>query len=101
MERLESLWIGSHSLAVDPLHDPRLLALDLERRCSSVGGGALSWASATRVGACCRISGTDVGTTAVGARVSMSTRGGPTLSEAIRMTGLATSRWVIVSVSGK
>src|SRR5450759_1522890 len=68
---------------------------------AGVGSGALSWASATRAGACCRISGTDVGTTAVCTRVSMSTRGGPTLTEAIRMTGLATSRWVIVSVSGK
>ena len=68
---------------------------------AGVESGALIWASATRAGACCRISGTDVGTTAVCTRVSMSTRGGPVLSETIRMTGLATSRWVIVSVSGK
>src|SRR5450759_4761784 len=68
---------------------------------AGVGSGALSWAFATRAGACCRISGTDVGTTAVCTRVSMSTRGGPTLSETIRMTSLATSLWLIVSVSGK
>ena len=68
---------------------------------AGVGGGALTWASATRADACCRISGTDVGMTAVCTRVSMSTRGGPILSETIRMTGLATSLWVIVSVSGK
>src|ERR1700692_915566 len=34
MERLESLSIGGHSLAVWPLCDPRLLTLDLDRRCS-------------------------------------------------------------------
>src|ERR1035437_10443657 len=101
MKRLESLWIGSHSLAVGPLCDLCLLALDLITAAGGVGSGALSWASATRAGACCRIAGTDVGTIAGCTRVSMSTRGGPTLTEAIRMTGLATSRWVIVSVSGK
>jgi hypothetical protein len=80
---------------------PVLLRSILIVAAAGVGSGALSWASATRAGACCRISGTDVGTTAVCTRVSMSTRGGPALTEAIRMTGLATSRWVIVSVSGK
>jgi len=38
---------------------------------------------------------------AAGERVSISTRGGPTLSEAIRMTGLAASLRLTVSVSGK
>jgi hypothetical protein len=37
---------------------------------AGVGSGALSWASATRAGACCRIAGTDVGTTAVCTRVT-------------------------------
>jgi len=68
---------------------------------AGVESGALIWASATRAGACCRISGTDAGTTAICTRVSISTRGGPTLSDAIRMTGLAASGRVIVSVSGR
>lgn len=68
---------------------------------AGVGSGALSWVSATRAGDCRRISGADGETTAVCTRVSMSTRGGPTFSEAIRMTGRATSRLVIVSASGK
>src|ERR1700722_4396142 len=35
MEELKSLWVSSHSLTVGPPCDPRLLALDLDRRCSS------------------------------------------------------------------
>jgi len=73
-----------------------------------VGSGALSWACATRAGACGRISapcggtsGTDAGTTAICTRVSISTRGGPTLSDAIRMTGRAASGRVIVSGSAR
>jgi len=68
---------------------------------AGVESGTLIWASATRAGACCGISGTDAGTTAICRRVSISTRGGPTLSDAIRMTGLAASGRVIVSVSGR
>jgi hypothetical protein len=68
---------------------------------AGVGSGTLSGASATSAGACCGTSGTDAETTGVCTRVSNSTRGGPTLSEAIRTNGLATSPWVIVSVSGK
>ena len=43
MERLKSLWIGSHSLAVGPLCDPRLLALDLDRRCSKCRERCAKW----------------------------------------------------------
>jgi hypothetical protein len=68
---------------------------------ADVEGGALSWAAAWRAGGCCGMSGTDVGTAAACTRVSMSTRGGPTLSERIRMIGLATSLWSVVSGSGK
>ena len=68
---------------------------------AGVGRGALSWAATSRVGACCSMSGTDEGSTAACTWVSMSTRGGPTRSERIRMTGLATSLWSIASVSGK
>jgi len=54
---------------------------------AGVGSGGLSWASATLAGACCETSGTDAQTTGVCTRVSNSTRGGPTQSEAIRTNG--------------
>jgi hypothetical protein len=68
---------------------------------ADVEGGALSWAAAWRAGGCCGMSGTDVGTATPCTRVSMSRRGGPTLSERIRMIGLVTSLWSVVSGSVK